>query len=281
MKNDYLASGFADVDKGDDGVFSACLELLDSLPYFQWYKAETYRLLDLKPGLSVLDAGCGLGDDCSRICERVSPDGRVVGVDSSRSMVARARERWGERHGELTFDVADARKLRFPTGSFDRCRIDRTLQHVADPQAAVDELHRTLKPGGLALAYDNDWGTFSISSENVPITRKVQDQWCYSFTNPWIGRHLGGVFKRAGFENVSVHPWLSVLSDFDTADKVYDIGKTLERLVSASRLARREADQWIDELRRQTLEGVFQATLTAHIVVGRKAADRKGDRSPM
>lgn len=270
MENDYLATGFADVDRGDEGTFSGCLQLLDSLPYFQWYKAETYRYLDLKPGLSVLDAGCGLGDDCSRICVRVSPHGRVTGVDASAVMVNAACHRWAGQHENLTFEIGDARRLPFPAASFDRARIDRSLQHIVDPEAAVRELHRVLKPGGLAVAYDNDWGTFSVSSENIQITRKVQDEWCYSFTNPWIGRHLALLFRKAGFENISVHPSVSVISDFETADRVYDLRKTLERLISTAQLSREEADEWVNELRQQTTNCTFQVSLTAYIVVGWK-----------
>ena len=73
---EYLASGFADVDgRNDEGAYTQCLTLLDGLPYFQAYKHRSYELLDLAHGLSVLEIGCGLGDDCLRMAERVGPDG--------------------------------------------------------------------------------------------------------------------------------------------------------------------------------------------------------------
>ena len=268
-KTDYLATGFADVDSAGEGAFLRCLELLDSLPYFRQYKEETYRRLELRPGLSVLDVGCGLGDDCARISARVSPGGAVTGLDTSRSMIASAVRRWPGR-ANLTFAIGDARMLPFASGSFDRVRIDRSLQHIARPATAVAELYRVLAPGGLALVYDNDWGTFSVSSERLPITRRLQEMWCYSFTNPWIGRHLGLLFKQAGFEELSVLPRVSVITDFATADRVYDLQKTLERLTASAEITQDEADDWRDELLRQTSDGVFQTSLTAYMVVGRK-----------
>jgi ubiquinone/menaquinone biosynthesis C-methylase UbiE len=270
MKDDYLASGFARVDdSGNVGAFTQCLSLLDSLPYFRWYKAETYHHLRLAPGLSVLDVGCGLGDDASRMSQLIAPGGRVVGVDSSVAMITEARQRFGDGEN-LAFEVGDAQQLPFDAGSFDRVRIDRTLQHIIEPEAAVRELYRVLKPEGLAVAYDNDWGSFSISSENVSITRQIQDEWCYSITNPWIGRHLNLFFGRAGFSDIAVHASVSQIIDFLTADKVYPLKKTVERLLESKRLARKDADKWLAEMDCQTKSAAFRAALTAYLVVGRK-----------
>jgi ubiquinone/menaquinone biosynthesis C-methylase UbiE len=66
--NEYLATGFANVDGCDDSTeFKHCLALLDSLPYFHEYKQRSYGLLTLSTGLSVLEIGCGLGDDAFRM----------------------------------------------------------------------------------------------------------------------------------------------------------------------------------------------------------------------
>ena len=72
MNNEYLATGFCDVDGRSDGAaYKNCLALLDSLPYYQQIKQCSYELLDLHPGVSVLDVGCGVGDDAFRM-ERCS-----------------------------------------------------------------------------------------------------------------------------------------------------------------------------------------------------------------
>jgi hypothetical protein len=59
MSDEYLATGFADVDGAENtDAYSGCLSLLASLPYFKEYKRRTYELLELAPGECVLDAGC-------------------------------------------------------------------------------------------------------------------------------------------------------------------------------------------------------------------------------
>jgi len=161
MKNEYLSTGFTDVDHAQyTNAYFDCLTLLDSLPYYREYKTNSYELLDLRPGMRVLEAGCGLGDDAFRIAERIIPGGKVIGLDASSAMIEKASRRALTAQLPVEFQTGDVKGLPFPDNSFARCRIDRVLQHIREPQEAIAELVRVLEPGGLILAYDNDWGTF-------------------------------------------------------------------------------------------------------------------------
>lgn len=270
MGQEYLATGFTDVDgRADATAYQQCLTLLDALPYFRGYKERSYELLGLHPGLSVLEVGCGLGDDAVRMAARVGPDGQVVGVDASMKLIARAVARL-PTDLPVRFVRADARRLPFRPDSFDRCRVDRTLQHIADPGQAIRELVRVIKPGGLMLAYDNDWGTFSVSGQDTAIAQCVAAAWAEAITNRWIGRYLQGYFLEAGLERVVVEPSVSVLKDFALADRVYNLRQTTERLVAAGRLTPADAARWLSDLQVQSRAGGFLCSLTAYTVVGVK-----------
>jgi ubiquinone/menaquinone biosynthesis C-methylase UbiE len=271
MSDEYLATGFSDVDSAENiNSYSACLSLLDSLSYFKEYKHKTYELLELGPRECVLDAGCGLGDDVFRMAELIVPSGFVVGVDSSAKLIDKAKS--DERSAALPveFHVGDLRQLPFRDQTFTRCRIDRVLQHVSEPQVAISGLVRVLKPGGILLAYDNDWGTFSITSHDRRVTRMLENAWCDSFANSWIGRELRGYFIEAGLLNVTIHPSVSLISDFDTADKVYNLRQTVQRAITAREISKAAGDTWLNELHARARSGCFAAALTAYTVVGRK-----------
>lgn len=267
---EYLATGFTDVDERQDiSAYTNCLSFLDSLPYFRTYKQRSYDLMRLSRGLSVLEVGCGLGDDVLRMAAYVNPGGMVMGVDASLRMIHHALCR-KDMPADVTFAQADARHLPFEENSFTRCRIDRTLQHIPQPQMAIQEMVRVLMPGGTLLAYDNDWGTFSISGGNDEITRIIETSWMDAFTNRWIGRYLKRYFLEAGLQKVMVEPSVSVITDFDSADRVYNIRQTVERTVAADRINLRESEAWITDAMMQSRSGFFQCSLTAYTVTGIK-----------
>ncbi|HAA05269.1 MAG TPA: class I SAM-dependent methyltransferase [Syntrophobacteraceae bacterium] len=273
MCSEYLATGFADVDVRDDTTaYKQCLALLDSLPYFRQYKQRSHELLALSSGLTVLEVGCGLGDDALRMAELVGPNGLVVGVDTSARMIEEALG-CSLADVRIRFAQADARNLPFKEGSFARCRVDRTLQHIKDPQRVIREMVRVLRPGGLLLAYDNDWGTFSVTGNTEENTRIIETLWEDSFTNRWIGRYLKHYFLEAGLQNVVIEPSVSMVTDFELADRIYNLRQTAKRAEDAGRLLPAAADEWVLEAQTLSRSGGFVCTLTAHTVVGIKPAD--------
>jgi len=269
--SDDLASGFRNVDRASDfAVFSSCLDLVVSLPYFAECKRESFEMLGASPGARVLDIGCGLGDDAAVMARMVAPGGAVVGVDRSQAMIEKARERHGMVEG-LTFQVADTSKLPFDDASFDACRVDRVLQHVADPASAIQEMARVLRPGGTLVAFDNDWETLTVDSADHKSTRLVLNAWCDRFPSGWIGRRLAPLFLEAGLHDVVAAPRTLVLRELTLADKLYGFFATADRLAEAEILSMEDANQWSSSLRAADRAGCFFSSLTEFLVRGVRA----------
>jgi ubiquinone/menaquinone biosynthesis C-methylase UbiE len=127
----YLASGFKDVD-GTHAVekFTHCLNVLASLEFFQNYKQKTFELLHLDAGALVLEVGCGTGKDTIALAQRVGNHGKVVAIDHSQSMLARAVEATKGLNLPIEFVHAKAQQLPFENKTFQGARVDRTLQHI-------------------------------------------------------------------------------------------------------------------------------------------------------
>jgi ubiquinone/menaquinone biosynthesis C-methylase UbiE len=117
----------------------------------------------LRPGLRLLDVGCGPGSLTCDLAEVVAP-GEVVGLDSQPVQVARAAALAQERGlTTVRFEVGSIYALPFPDASFDAAFAHQVLLHLSDPLAALRELRRVLKPGGIVGLRDAHMGLWHTS----------------------------------------------------------------------------------------------------------------------
>ena len=106
-------------------------------------------LLGLGEGDVVLDVACGPGNFSREFARAVGPDGLVVGIDASRTMLERGGEELGRADpGNLTLIRGDATRLPFRDSSFDASCCFAALHLFPEPFAALDEMRRVLRPGG-------------------------------------------------------------------------------------------------------------------------------------
>ncbi|MEM6581304.1 MAG: methyltransferase domain-containing protein [Pseudomonadota bacterium] len=270
-KHTYLPAGFHQVDEVDDpDVYSSCLKLLDTLPHFATYKHNSYELLELASGDKVLDAGCGLGVDVLRMAQAVGPTGLVLGVDSSEHLLSLARAERENTSSSAHFLLCDLSGLPLADASFQKVRVDRVLQHVARPAAALSEMVRVLATKGRLYAYDNDWHTFNIVPQHREVTALLEAYWRDSFVNSDIGCVLEPMFLDAGLSEVKVQPLTYTLSEFAVADQVFNLSKTAHLACRDGLISEEGCQRWLDDLHHSDRRGEFRARLTAYAVIGTK-----------
>jgi SAM-dependent methyltransferase len=270
-----LATGFRNVDtSGDTDACHRCLELIAGIPYFREIKEESFRIIgDTKP-MRVLDAGCGAGADLATLAARVPPGCELVGLDASDALLSRAAEQTGGCRERCSLVRGDLTKVPCKENVFDACRIDRVLQHIHEPEAALRELVRVMKPGGVLVAFDNDWDTFSISLGDLEITSRIRQTWRDSFASGRVGRDLSGIFEACGITAVRAEPRELVLTDLSIAKQVFDLPDLLERMVRAGDLEPGETAVIWEELIRKARKGMFSAGYTGYLVRGTKPGDQ-------
>jgi ubiquinone/menaquinone biosynthesis C-methylase UbiE len=131
------------------------------------------------------------------------PDGHVTAIDSVPEIVAKAAADFPRAN--LTFAAGDVYALGYPDAAFDVVHAHQVLQHLSDPVAALREMRRVAKPGGLVAARDGDYGGF-VWYPGSP----VLEQWRELYRRvaravggePDGGRMLHAWARQAGFTDV-------------------------------------------------------------------------------
>ncbi|CAL9580554.1 class I SAM-dependent methyltransferase [Streptomyces sp. enrichment culture] len=175
----------------------------------RWRTAENsaaYLLGELRPGLDVLDVGCGPGTITADLAVRVAP-GRVTAVDASAGVLEQARAVAAERGvANVGFEVADAHALDFADGSFDVVHAHQVLQHVGDPVGALREMRRVCRPGGVVAVRDSDYAGFTWFPEVPELTEWLALYRRVARANggePDAGRRLLSWARAAGFTDIT------------------------------------------------------------------------------
>jgi SAM-dependent methyltransferase len=161
------------------------------------------RHFDVREGAHILDAGCGSGV-MSRLLASHHPYAEVVGVDQNPRYVAFATERAApENLANLSFQVADVRKLPFEAASFDIVCSQNVLFFISDPDAAVREFRRVLRPGGrLLIALRH-----RTMLTNIPEDPRLQlrlERVVFSLADVAMAGRLPLLFRDLGLQDVAV-----------------------------------------------------------------------------
>jgi trans-aconitate 2-methyltransferase len=170
-------------------------------PMTRW-GTDVLARLRLRGDETILDAGCGSGRVTEQLLERL-PDGRVIALDASPSMVAAARERLGRFGERVTYVVADlGRPLPLEGASVDAVLSTAALHWVRDHDALFGHLAAPLRPGGRLVAQCGGAGNIAAVQEALA---GIGDGWRgpWTFATPEETRAR---LEAAGFTEIDV--WL-------------------------------------------------------------------------
>jgi SAM-dependent methyltransferase len=218
----------------------------------RWRTAENsapHLLPRLVPGTSVLDIGSGPGTITADFARRVAP-APVVGIDRAAEVVALAR---AEHHeGNLSFRADDVYHLADRDGSFDVVHAHQVLQHLARPVAALAEMRRVCRPGGVVAVREADYAAMTWWPESDGLRRWLEVYRALARANggePDAGRRVVAWVHAAGFRDVvaSASAWCFAEPD----DRAWWAQTWAER-TTTSQLAERAVELGLatrDELR--------------------------------
>lgn len=185
----------------------------------------------LRPGLRMLDVGCGPGNLTAEFAGRVAP-GTVDGIDASADIIAEAGAEYG---GVATFAVGDVYALDFADDTFDLVHAHQVLQHLDRPVDALREMRRVTKPGGVIGVRDADYGAMAWTPANDGMDRWME---LYQAMTANLGhcadagRHLLGWAQEAGFDDITITT--STWEFADPESRAWWAGLWADRVIQSS-----------------------------------------------
>ena len=160
-------------------------------------------------GSRVLEAGCGIGAQTA-ILAKNSPGAQITSIDISEDSLKQAEANVrAAGFTNVTFRQADIFHLPFGPASFDHIFICFVLEHLADPEGALEHLRPLLNEGGTLTVIEGDHGSTLFHPEDADARRAIEclvELQGQGGGNACIGRQLYPLVAGAGYRDVAVSP---------------------------------------------------------------------------
>jgi ubiquinone/menaquinone biosynthesis C-methylase UbiE len=225
--------------------------------------------LELPKGAKALEIGCGTGAVSRALVESLKLG--VTGVDPSPIFLERAQE-LGRHLPGLSFMLGDGRSLSLQDASFDLVVFHTTLCHIPEPERALREALRVLRPNGWLAVFDGDYTTTSVAiGEFDPLQTLVDAMVANFLHDPWLTRRLPKTLTRMGFHVSSVRSH-GYTQTTEPSYMLTLIDRGADLLSGSGKLTADAADGLRKEARRRVEAGEFFGHISFVSVIARKSS---------
>ena len=244
------------------------LNVRASEPAMQTICARYMGQIALSVGARVLEIGCGNGATTKLIMEYVSP-AQLVGIDPSSVFIDMARETFaGEPR--VSFVVGDAAATGQADAFFDLVIAHTVYSHLADPEGALAEARRVLRPGGQLVIFDGDFATLTVALfDGDPLQSAVGAVLRHMVHAPFLMRRLPALVTAAGFNVQSVESYGYVQTT--SPDFLLTLlSRGTNAAAQAGEIGQGLVDGFTEEARRRVANGTFYGAILFLSLAARK-----------
>lgn len=256
-------------DQHSEEAASELWERILSTPSEAAFREFVLQQVPLQPDDRVLSVGCGPGFETAALAQRLGESGQTTGVDVNEHVLAAAEERCADLP-DVSHLHGDATDLPVADGSYDLAIAKQVLMAVPDVEAALDELHRVLRPGGRLAVTAGDFRTH-VMNESTDRMRHANQIYRSEMGERRLGTRLRSLLPAAGF---TVEEVVSRAKSKTAIDDQIERGIDVQRglLESSDAFDDAEIEQWERDLRDLDEAGEYLSASIAFLYVARKPA---------
>jgi len=230
---------------------------IEQLPGAVALRAESYALLGLSPGNTVVDVGCGAGD---AVTELAAAHLKAIGVDPDPDAIAAARE----RTADAMFHVARSDELPLEDESVDGYRASRLFHLLADPLPTLTEARRVLRPGGRIVLVGQDYGFVLLDGTDQDLTDVVLLGLESRTPAPRAARSYRDLLLDQGFHDPEVVVHNEVITDY--TQLANQLESAAAAAVDKALITQQDADDWLADQADRGRRNRFLAVLPTLLV---------------
>ncbi len=247
------------------------LDFEESEQSIKAYKKESYELLSLKPGDSVLEIGCGLGTDARTLASQVGPTGRVIALDKSKRFLEVAAQRTDLPNVE--FRHGDVNALDFEDNLFSACYSNRVFKYIENPLQAISEMARVTKKGGKIFIAEVDTESKMLIPHDEKIRSAIMSVTNRQFPQSRVALNISSYYDQCGLKKINT---LIRLLSFDGWNKnsgfiSQDTINLLNKAIKLGLISQLERDHYIQACEEAEKKGIFKIYGLLFLIVGEKA----------
>ncbi|HAJ80781.1 MAG TPA: methyltransferase type 11 [Fibrobacteres bacterium] len=188
--------------------FDREIKRLDAQVNLFWnVESEYYKRVGVGNCTALVDLGCGTGRLLKHLAD-LFPDLTLTGVETDASLIDIAKFAFAGNGRVPSFINSSVQNTMLPDALFDVAVLRLVLEHLPDPDKAILEARRILKPGGKIIAIDNDFDFHVRTWPGIPKLDDYYMAYCAARErqggHPRIGRRLPELLLKAGFLNVNL-----------------------------------------------------------------------------
>ena len=213
-------------------------------------KEHSYTFFKAINNGTIIDLGCGAGNDVIELAKITGKDVKVIGIDHDPVMLQQAKEQ-SEGITNVDFILSEAYPLPFEDETISGLRTERVIQHLNNPEQVMGEVGRILKKGSPLVIIETDWSSLSFYTEFVEAQKKVNTYYTdVKINNGFAAAKLVGYLQQNNFTNIQfeIHPF--VTDSLKTANELFKIEQMITEAAEKGFIREQEGRAFSDALQK-------------------------------